>query len=357
MERFVECFEEVEDPRAANAWHDLNELLFIALLASLCGAQNCSDMSEFGRSKEPLLRQFLRLDHGIPSHDTFSRVFRLLDPKPFEAAFRDFMGKFAEGLDGVVALDGKALRRAYEKGQSHQPRMMVSAFAARTRLALANHLAQGQDERTAVLQLIGLLNLKGMIVTADALHGHRAMAEAIISRGGDYVLRLKGNQPTLLREAKAALEGAGVRRAETKDDSHGRSGTRIAAVVPAAAMALRCNIKGLQAVARIISIRTGQKPEERYYLLSRRFTPKRLLAIARQHWAIENQLHWVLDVVLDEDLARSRKDNAPQNLAILRRLVLNIARSHPDTKTSLRRKILRAGWDESYLFSMIAQMQ
>jgi predicted transposase YbfD/YdcC len=357
MDRFVECFEEVDDPRAANAWHDLNELLFIALLASLCGAQNCSDMSEFGRSKERLLRQFLQLEHGIPSHDTFSRVFRLLDPQPFEAAFRDFMGKFAEGLDGVVAVDGKALRLAYEKGQSHKPRMMVSAFAATTRLALANHLALGQDERTAVLQLIGVLSLKGMIVTADALHGHPAMAEAIIDQGGDYVLRLKANQPTLLREAKAALEGAGVRHAEAKDDSHGRNDTRIAAVVPAAAMALRHDIKGLQAVARIVSTRPGQKPEERYYLLSKCFGPKRLLAIARAHWAIENQLHWVLDVVLDEDLARSRKDNAPQNLAILRRLALNIARAHPDKKTSLRRKFLRAGWDDSYLFSMIAQMR
>jgi predicted transposase YbfD/YdcC len=357
MERFVECFEAVEDPRAPNAWHDLNEMLFIALLASLCGATACSDMSEFGRSKEPLLRQFLRLKHGIPSHDTFSRVFRLLDPKPFEAAFRDFMGKFVEGLDGVVALDGKALRLAYEKGQSHQPRMMVSAFAAKTRLALANHLAEGQDERAAVLHLVGLLSLKGMIVTADALHGHPAMAEAIIEQGGDYVLRLKGNQPTLLREAKAALEGAGIRRAEAPDEGHGRSGTRFAEVAPAAAIALRRDVPGLQAVARITHSRPGQKPEERYYLLSRRFTPKRLLAIARAHWAIENQLHWVLDVALDEDLARSRKDNAPQNLAIIRRLALNITRTHPDTKTSLRRKLLRAGWDDSYLFSMIAQMR
>jgi predicted transposase YbfD/YdcC len=357
MDRFVECFGELDDPRAANARHDLVELLFVALLACLCGAQSCEDMCEFGRSKEGLLRQFLTLKHGIPSHDTFSRVFRLIDPVAFERAFREFMAKFAGAVSGVVALDGKALRRAYEKGMSHMPRMMVGAFAAETRLALAGRAAPGQDEKAAALQLIDLLSLKRCVVTADALHCHAAMAQRIIAKEGDYALRLKANQPTLLAEAEAALRGAGIKRASAHGMRLGVIETRKAAVAPAAAMAVRTGFPGLKAVARLRIERQGQEPEERFYLLSRRFTPQRVIAIARQHWAIENQMHWTLDTVFAEDDARNRKDNAPENLAILRRLALNVARLHPDTKTSLRRKLLRAGWDENFFFELIRHMR
>ncbi|WP_330999788.1 ISAs1 family transposase, partial [Allorhizobium terrae] len=161
----MECFGDIEDPRAANARHDLYELLFIALLASLCGAQTCEDFSVFGESRRELLSRFLVLRHGIASHDTFSRVFRLLDPVGFERAFREFMSRFYEGLSGVVALDGKALRRAYDKGRSHAPAMMVSAFAAQTRMTLANLPVVGGNERDAVLYLIDMISLKGATVT------------------------------------------------------------------------------------------------------------------------------------------------------------------------------------------------
>lgn len=357
MDRFMECFGEIEDPRAGNSRHDLLELLFIALLASLCGAKGCEDMSEFGQSREALLRGFLTLEHGIPSHDTFSRVFRLLDPEAFERAFRAFMEKFAQNLSGVVAVDGKALRGAYEKGKSHMPRMMVGAFAAHTRLALASLPAAGGNERGAALQLIDLLALKGCVVTADALHCHKDMASRIIAAKGDYALRLKANQPRLLKQARASLEGAGARTA--REVAQGKDGpeTRAVTVVPAAAMALRTGFPGLKAVARLVLERPGKKPEERFYLLSRRFTPERLMAIARQHWSIENQQHWVLDVVYEEDKARNRKDNAPENLAILRRLALNIARLHPDQKTPMRRKLLRAAWNDTFFFELISHMR
>jgi predicted transposase YbfD/YdcC len=364
MDRFHECFGEVPDPRADNSQHDLVEILFIALLASLCGAKGCSDMAEFGRAKEPLLRSILTLAHGVPSHDTFSRVFRMLDPKAFEAAFRRFIAAFAQAAKiktrrGVVALDGKALRRAYERGQSHMPRVMVTAWGAATRMTLASTIAADGNEAAAALQLIELVQLKGCVVTADALHCHRAMAEAIRARGGDYVLAVKGNQPALLRDAEAALAQAraSAGSARTVAKAHDRDETRTATVAPASHMAVAHDFPGLKAVARVESRRAPDAPVTRTFLLSKRYQPEELLHIVRTHWSIENQLHWPLDVTLDEDLARSRKDNGPANLAVLRRLALNIARAHPDTKTSLRRKLLRAGWDESFLFDLIRHMR
>jgi len=365
MDRFYECFGDLADPRAENAQHDLLELLFIALLASLCGAKNCSDMAEFGHAKEPLLRQVMSLAHGVPSHDTFSRVFRLLDPQGFEAAFRRFTTAFARGAHvkkpkGVVALDGKFLRRAFERGRASMPCLVVTAWGAETRMSLASTVAREGNEVEAALQLVELLQLKGCVVTADALHCHRTMAGAITARGGHYALALKANQPVLLRDAEALLAAAKAtaRPARTTDKGHDRSETRSAIVVCAAAMALDHDFPGLRALAWVETQRNDREaPSRRIFLLSKRWPPERLLDIVRDHWRIENTLHWTLDVTLDEDLARNRKDNAPANLAILRRLALNIANAHPDTKTSLRRKLLRAGWDENFLFDLIRHMR
>lgn len=359
MERFSECFSGLPDPRANNAVHDLTELLFIALLATLCGAQTCCDIALFAKTKETLLRTVLVLAHGVPSHDTFSRVFRMLDPQAFEKAFRRFMRAFAEATEGVVALDGKAFRRAYDSGKSHMPPIMVTAWGAQTRMALANVLAVGNNEAAAALELVGLLALKGCVVTADALHCHRAMAQAVVEQGGDYALAVKDNQPALLRDAQAAIAAAtrqGAGATSTVDDHHGRHETRMAIVAPAGDMAVRHRFPGLAAVAQIRSKR-AQDNSERYFLLSRHYRPQDVLHIVRQHWSIENGLHWPLDVLLDEDLARSRKDHAPPNLAVLRRLALNIARAHPDAKTSLRGKLKRAGWDDVFLFDMLRHMR
>jgi predicted transposase YbfD/YdcC len=359
MERFTQVFSALPDPRADNTAHDLTEILFIALLATLCGAQTCCDIALFAKTKEQLLRTVLVLAHGVPSHDTFSRVFRMLDPQAFEKAFRQFMRAFAQTLQGVVALDGKALRRAYERGKSHMPPIMVTAWSAQTRMALANVLAAGNNEAAAALQLIDLLTLKGCVVTADALHCHRAMAQAIVERDGDYALAVKDNQPALRRDAQAAVAAAarqGASATVTTDDGHGRDEIRVAVVASAGDMAKRHDFPGLQAVAQIKSKRNGANTE-RYFLLSRHYRPPEVLRIVRQHWGIENGLHWPLDVLLDEDLARSRKDNAPANLAVLRRLALNVARAHPDAKTSLRGKFKRAGWDEAFLFDMLRHMR
>jgi predicted transposase YbfD/YdcC len=365
MERFAECFSKLEDPRAENALHDLTELLFIALLATLCGATSCSDMALFARTKAYLLQPILTLKHGFPSHDTFSRVFRMLDPQAFERTFRAFMKAFAAAAKikrprGVVALDGKALRRGYERGKSYMPPVMVTAWAAQTRMALANVLAPGNNEAEGAMRLLELLQLKGCVVTTDALHCHRGMAKAIVARGGDYVLAVKDNQPALLRDAKAAIMAGvrkGIKSATTRDAAHGRKEKRTALVVPVKDMAEKHDFPALTAVARITSKRGKDKTVERYFLMSQRYSRQEVLRIVREHWTIENSLHWPLDVVLDEDLARNRKDNAPGNLAVLRRLALNLARAHPDPKISLRAKLKRAGWDDSFLFEMLGHMR
>ena len=365
MKQFSECFEDLPDPRAANALHDLTEVLFIALTATLCGATSCVDMALFARMKAYLWRDVLELKHGLPSHDTFSRIFRMLDPEAFEVAFRRFMKAFAEGanierLQGVVAVDGKALRRGYERGKSHMPPVMVTAWAAQTRMALANVLAPNNNEVAGALQLIGLLQLKGCVVTADALHCHRGMAKEIVQRDGDYVLAVKDNQPALLADARAAIRTAerkGKRSTTTTDAEHGRKERRRALVASVKDMGRQHDFPGLKAVARITSKRGGDKTIERYFLMSRAYSPAEVLRIVRTHWTIENGLHWPLDVTLDEDLARNRKDNGPANLAVLRRLALNVARAQPDGKVSLRGKLKRAGWNDTYLFDLFSHMR
>lgn len=365
MKSFAACFADLPDPRAPNALHELRELLFIALLSTLCGGTSCADMALFARTKKYLLKPVLTLRYGLPSHDTFSRVFRLLDPKAFEQCFQRFMAAFAQAANipapqGVVALDGKALRRGYERGKSHMPPVMVSAWGAQTRMALANTLAEGNNEALAARQLVELLQLKGCVVTADALHCHRAMAKAIVERGGDYVLAVKDNQPALLADAKAAIAAAvrkGSKPIATVDADHGRTDKRTVVVANVKEMGAKHDFPGLAAVARITSKRGKDKAVTRYFLMSQAYDRSTVLRIVRQHWTIENSLHWPLDVLLDEDLARNRKDNGPANLAILKRLALNVARAQPDKDLSLRAKLKRAGWDDRYLFDMLSHMR
>jgi predicted transposase YbfD/YdcC len=364
MRKFKRIFRRLPDPRAENARHDLLELLFIAFAATICGAEGPSDMAAFGRAKEELLRLFLRLEHGIPSHDTFSRVFRLLDPRAFEAAFRRFMAAFAKnnGLDlkGVVAIDGKALRGAFERGGRNTPLHMVNVWAAQARVCLAQHKAPGRNEAAGALEVLALLHLEGCTVTADALHCHRAMAKTVLERGGDYVLALKENQSKLFAATARRFARAGPRSvaAGRESSTHDRSEARRATVVRDASFAAAYDFPGVVALARITSRRRlhggrAEPPLVRYFLLSKYMPAKRLLRVVRSHWGIENQLHWVLDVIFNEDGNRSRKDNAPENLAILRKLALNVARSHP-APTSLRQKLKRAGWDNAFLFELLS---
>jgi predicted transposase YbfD/YdcC len=363
MDKFRKIFRRLPDPRADNARHDLLEVLFIALAATVAGAEGPSDMAAFGRAKEGLLRLILRLEHGVPSHDTFSRVFRLLDPQAFEAEFRRFMAAFAKAngfnLKGVVAVDGKALRGAFERGRQSTPLHMVNVWAAEARICLAQHKAPGRNEVAGALEVLAALDLEGCVVTADALHCHRAMAATVLERGGDYVLALKENQSKLFAAAARRFARGGARSAAERREpsTHDRAETRRATVVRDASFAAAQQFPGVAALARITSRRRirgsrAEPPLVRYFLLSKYIPAKRLLHIVRSHWGIENQLHWVLDVVLNEDRNRSRKDNAPENLAMLRKLALNLARSHP-APTSLRQKLKRAAWNDAFLLELL----
>jgi predicted transposase YbfD/YdcC len=367
MGKFKKAFRRLPDPRADNARHELLEILFIALAAVLCGAASCSDMADFGRSKEGLLRLFLRLEHGIPSHDTFSRVFRQLKPKAFELAFRRFMAAFAKAngltLTGVVAIDGKALRGAYKRGEQATPMHLVNVFAVDARMALAQQKAPGRNETAGALEVLDLLRLDGCIVTTDALHCHRAFAAAVLERGGDYVLAIKANRGRLFKAVVQQFARSGRRSLAEHIDpsSHDRREMRRATIMRNTSLAAHYRFPGVAAVGRVTSRRQrrgkrADAPVMRYYLLSKYMSPKRLLQVTRSHWAIENQLHWVLDVHFAEDGNRARTDNGPENLAILRRLAVNILRAHPDP-TSLRRKIKRAGWDDTFLMATLSHMR
>lgn len=365
---FLEIFGEVPDPRDFTAQHPLVEILFVALAAVLCGADNCTEMVLFGEARIELLRQFIPLKRGIPSHDTFSRVLGVLDPAAFNTAFMRFMAAFGEQarLDqprGQLAVDGKSMRRAYVKGCAHMPPLMVSVYACETFMSLAQTVANEGGEAEAAIAALKLLSLKGCTVTADALHCHRRMTQTVRDGGGDYVIAIKGNQSKLAAEANAALDAAAARKAtrfhQTEDTAHGRHEVRRAFVTPFTQTPGKNALIDLVAVARVESWRTiGDKTshEIRCYALSRKMPPEQLLNIVRNHWLIENQLHWQLDVLLAEDLSRNRKNNAPANLAILRRLALNVLRAEPQN-IPLNHKRLKARWNDQDLLRLMTHVR
>jgi predicted transposase YbfD/YdcC len=365
---FVDIFSEVPDPRDFTAQHPLPEILFVAFAAVLCGATHCTEMALFAKSRLELLRQFILLERGAPSHDTFSRVLAALDPAAFNDAFMRFMTAFGEQAcidvpKGNVAIDGKSLRRAYAKGCSHMPPLVVTVFASDTFMSLAQTVAQAGGEAQAAIAALELLSLKGLTVTADALHCHRRMTKTVRDRGGHYVIAIKGNQSKLANQAKAALDAAAARKAtkfhQTEEVAHGRHEVRRAFVVPFAQTPGKNALVDLCAVGRVESWRTvaGKTTHKvRCYALSRKMPAEELLATVRGHWSIENDLHWQLDVLLGEDQLRVRKNNAPANHAILRRLTLNVLRADPEN-IPLSHKRLKARWADQDFLRLITYMR
>jgi predicted transposase YbfD/YdcC len=340
LEEFGACWEGLDDPRTGNAaLHEFHDLLMIALRTVLCGGQNATDMAAFAKAKEPLLRGFLSLKNGLPSHDTFSRLFRLLDPVKFGAAFQRFMAAFSQHCQGVVAIDGKVLRR-----------MVLGQIATDAK----------SNEITAVPKLLAMLSLKGTIVTMDALNCQRAIAQQIVDQNGHYALALKGNQGSLHDDVRLFLDdpaGPAGATARTVDGDHGRIETRTAVVSGDIDwLQKQHNWPGLAAIAKVERSREEADKttdETAYYLLSTALTGDRLLEVVRAHWGVENRLHWRLDVVMNEDQQRNRSDNGPANLAVLRHMALNVMQKD-NTKGSLRGKIKRAAWDEGYLKTLLA---
>jgi predicted transposase YbfD/YdcC len=367
MERLLAILREVHDPRDMNARHDCCAMLFVSLMATLCGAKSCVDIADFCDANFDDVAEIVDLSHGPPSHDSFSRLFRLLDPEELSAALAAFAKAFREALNlgagrGVVAIDGKRLRGAYERGRSHMPPLMVSVWDAQTRLSVAAQAGADGNEVAATLKVLKSLDLKGCVVTADALHCHPAMAEAVLARKGAYALKLKGNNAPLhacAQKAFAAADRAGrLRSAEMRETGHDRTERRRLSLTPAPDDAPA--LPGLKLFARVESERTpfgGQgKPKMHYLAVSKIIPPQTLLEIVRDHWGVENQVHWPLDVVFNEDDARTRKDNGPFNLSIIRRMALDILKAHPD-KRSIARKMKMATWNKEYFLSLFAYLR
>jgi len=362
MENFASAFEGLEDPRTGNRKsHELLEILLIALCTVLCGGQSCTDMELFGKSKIDFLKTFLTLKGGVPSHDTFSRVFRRLDPKRFHDCFLAFMQPLAAACQGVVAIDGKALRRSFDKAKSKSALHMVQAFGVEAGLMFGQvAVDEKSNEITTVPKLLEMLALEGCFVTIDAMGCQRQIAEKICEGGGDYILALKGNQGTLFDDVRLFLDDqeTELESAEQTDTGHGRIEVRRASISDDIDWLQQShNWPHLKAIAKIVGHREeGGKTssETRYYLISRKLDAEHLNGAVRSHWGIENTLHWSLDVTFGEDQARNRKDNGPENLGLLRRLAFNIAKQEP-SRGSMRGKLKRAGWDNSFLIRLLGQ--
>jgi predicted transposase YbfD/YdcC len=367
MQTIISIFREVRDPRDFNARHDLGAMLFVALAATLCGAKSCVDIADFAEANKAHLGEIVDLSQGAPSHDSFSRLFRLLDPVELRTAFERFAKALREALGigpakGVVAVDGKSLRRGYERGRAFMPPLMLSVWDAETRLSITTRAAEGGNEIGATLEVLKTLVLKGCTVTGDALHCHPRMAEAVRAAGAHYALGLKSNHAALHHAASAAFAAADASGKlachERRDSGHGRRELRRAAVV--ARPANTPHFPGLAAFGRIQAERETAAgvitTATRYIALSLRCSPQRLLEVTRAHWSVENDLHWQLDVVFNEDHARSRKNYAPQNLAVIRRLALDILRVHPVDK-SIARKMKLAAWSKPFFFELFAHMR
>jgi len=370
---FVAHFADLPDPRTGrNCQHLLLEILVIAFCAVLCGADGWEDMERFGIAKQEWLQAHLglTLPSGIPSEDTFRRVFSRLDPEAFGRCFRQWTDTFrSQVANEVIAVDGKTLRHSFDTASQQNPLHLVSAWAVRSGLVLGQVAVDAKsNEITAVPELLALLDVRGCIVTADAMSCQKAIAKQIIEQGGDYVLALKDNHPHLCEDAAlclARLEATPwpsrpVQKARQSDFGHGRAEERRCLCVPLAPedqqwQDMQAQWPGLRSLVKVERRRKQAGKEEQevaYFLSSLPGDAARLARIIRQHWQIENRLHWVLDVVLDEDACRIRKDHAPHNFAVLRHMALNQLRQEK-SKGSVKGKLKRAGWDNDFLLQVL----
>ncbi len=368
----IEHLEQISDPRIERTKrHKLIDVLVIAVCATICGAEAWTEMEEFGQAKEEWFRTFLELPNGIPSHDTFRRVFMRIKPSEFQRSFLSWVKELARMVKvELVSIDGKHLRgtrSAKDKRAGREGLRMVSAWAADQRLVLGQVKTQEKsNEITAIPQLLEMLDVAGCIVTIDAMGCQREIAAQIIEQEADYMLSLKGNQGTLHKDVADYFQWAEQSRfkdieysfTESIEKDHGRIEQRrcwttedIEWLVQKQAWA------GLKSIVMVESIREviGQAAtvERRYFISSLVADAKEALRCVRGHWAIENSLHWVLDVSFREDECRIRAENATQNMATLRHMVLNLLKQEQSCKRGIKTKRLKAGWDESYLLKVL----
>jgi predicted transposase YbfD/YdcC len=361
-------FSDLADPRQAHKTaHSLMNILIITICAAICGADNYVDVEHFGKAKEEWLKTFLDLPNGIPSHDTFGRVFSLLDPEQLEKCFQSWISSIAKVIKGVVAIDGKTLRRSFDSATGKSAIHMVSAWASDLGLVVGQlKTEEKSNEITAIPNLLKQLELKGCIVTIDAMGCQKEIAKKIRESDSDYIFALKGNQHGLQEEVYEAFQKAhdtnfdGLQWSEyhKEEKSHGRQENRHCWVIlhPDGLERVK-EWQDLNAIIMIESIsqKAGQEEEReyRFYISSLEADAEQFAKSIRSHWGIENSLHWVLDVAFREDESRIRSGYASENFSLIRRLALNLLKRESSVKTGIKNKRLRAGWDEKYFWKVL----
>ena len=364
----ISLFGDMPDPRIdRKKLHKLGDIIAIAILSVICGAESWVDMALFGASRYDWLSKFLDLSNGIPSHDTFRRVFSLIEPEEFEARFVIWTQSLSDKLESQVVIDGKVLKHSGNRSKGKEPIWIVSAWSSDLDLVLSHtSVEEKSNEITAIPKILELLSIKGCIVSIDAMGCQKSIAKEIVDRKGDYVLALKGNQGKFYDEVvnffdqaqRVDFEGVNYDCHKSYEENRGREEERLLYVTNDLDwLPMKDDWKGLKSIVCLCSERVvkGKKTQEkRYYISSLEPSAQKHVRAIRNHWGIENKQHWILDVGFHEDDCKIQDKIAGKNFATLRRLALNLLKKEKSIKNGIKGKRLRAGWDESYLAKIIS---
>ena len=361
---FLECFGRIEDPRLnRQKKHKLIDIIAMAVCATIAGADNWVAVALYAKSKEAWLRTFLQLDHGIPSHDTFGRVFSLLAPQAFQDAFREWVGIIQGKIEGVVAIDGKTVRGSHDRANGKQAIHIVSAWAVESGVSLGQiKVDDKSNEITAIPELLRLLDLNGCLVTIDAMGCQREIAQNIVDAGGDYLLAVKGNQEILAEDVEQEFKHAQADGfahmdhlyRETLEKGHGRIEKRqywyTQDVQGLGTLERWPKLNGMVMCRAMRTVQGKTTVEDRYFITSAaHHDVVKISDAVRAHWGIENGLHWVLDVAFDEDQSRIRSGYAAENIAAIRKIANNTLKQCTSRKGGVKAKRLQAGWDDQFM--------